>query len=587
MSRLKECAAVLEAADRWKQVCLIEGRSLFGDEILWTDENFRELKARYSDNLDDTSARTFWEKLPDQLAPAKPEAKRLFAEIVWVFYLVAAPNSASQDTKLQNIKSVYESSNKSLPQKHWALGDILGKGTFRTRYQKILWKEYRFIIALMLNWCSCTRAERRDLLNDPWVLLDWVYEREDADRHFSHALRFLLFPDYFEATVYLNHKKRIVQCFGNRFGEDWSVGRMDGIEIDRTLLNIRDRLEKEHPQEEVSFYRPPWREIWDPSDEGPQPPDKGPARPTEDSAVEDEVQPYVDASQPYSIDDALKDLFIEEQQFLRIVDSLREGKNVILQGPPGVGKTFAARRIAWCLMEHKDESAVEMTQFHQSYAYENFVQGWRPNSQGGFSLHNGVFFEFCRRAEHSTDKSFVFIIDEINRGNLSKIFGELLMLIEADKRGPAHAIALTYSNPDDRFSVPKNVHILGLMNTADRSLAIVDYALRRRFAFETLAPAYGSGKFRAFLKKKGVPASLIKRIVADLKKLNEAIGQDSDLGTGFAIGHSYFVPQDDFKGPFDENWRRRIVDLRIAPLLREYWFDNAERADQQIAALQE
>lgn len=583
MSRLQESAAILKAAERWKQRCLIEGGSLFGEERLWTEEYFRELKSLYSETLDDTSGRSFWVKLHDQLAPARPEAKRLFAEMVWVYYLVA--QSLRAETKARNIKEVYEWSNRSLPEGHWALGEILSKGTVITgpAFNQYMWKEFVVIIALMLSWCSASRKKKRDLLNDPWTFTGWIYESEDTNaRSFPHALRYLLFPDHFECILSQKMKKEILRSFGAQFGEDWDVRRMDWTEIDQALLTIRKRLEKEHPGKEVSFYRSPWQEIWHISTIRP------PHLP-ENAVVEEEVETYDESAPPYGVDDALKDLFMEERQFRRIVDSLREAKNAILQGPPGVGKTFVARRIAYCLMQCKDESTLEMTQFHQSYAYEDFVQGWRPNAEGRFSLRDGVFYEFCQRAEKSPSKPFVFIIDEINRGNLSKIFGELLMLIEADKRGPKHAISLTYSDRGERFSVPENMHVLGLMNTADRSLAIVDYALRRRFVFETLAPAFGSAhgrkRFRKFLRNKGVAPGLIKRIVAEFKKLNEAIGRDSDLGPGFAIGHSYFVPPEDFGGSFDEGWRLRIVDMQIAPLLREYWFDNTERANKHITAL--
>ena len=298
--------------------------------------------------------------------------------------------------------------------------------------------------------------------------------------------------------------------------------------------------------------------------------------------IDDDVPPVVTVEPPpYGMNDALADLFLEETQFRRMLDSIALRKNLILQGAPGVGKTFVARRLAWCLIACKDTAATEMVQFHQSYAYEDFVQGWRPTAAGGFALRNGVFYEFCKRAEQRPDTPYVFIIDEINRGNLSRIFGELLMLIEADKRGPEHSIALTYSASGERFHVPENVHVLGMMNTADRSLAIVDYALRRRFAFETLEPAYGTRRFREYLLEADVERDLVDRIDRNLSTLNEAISSDKDLGPGFQVGHSYFVPEE----TADEQWYQGIVDSQIAPLLREYWFDRPETVDSLVAGL--
>ena len=289
------------------------------------------------------------------------------------------------------------------------------------------------------------------------------------------------------------------------------------------------------------------------------------------------------AGKHYDDNSVFNDLFISQKRIERIRDSIERRKNLILQGPPGVGKTFIAKRIARYLIGHTDLSAVETVQFHQSYAYEDFVQGWRPTETGGFTLRNGVFFKFCQRAANRPKKPFLFIIDEINRGNLSRIFGELLMLIEADKRGTEHAIPLTYSKVGERFSVPENVHILGLMNTADRSLAMVDYALRRRFAFETLQPAFRTEKFRKYLQSNGVDKALVTQIEDGLCSINDQIKDDKDLGPGFQIGHSYFVP-DDVNSP-DDNWYRNIVETQIEPLLREYWFDRPEEADKLLDKL--
>ena len=281
-------------------------------------------------------------------------------------------------------------------------------------------------------------------------------------------------------------------------------------------------------------------------------------------------------SPPYTVADAHQDLFLPPAHFDRLLTSIKSRKNLILQGPPGTGKTFIGRRIAWCLIGHEDNGPIEMVQFHQSYAYEDFVEGFRPTDDGGFTLKPGVFRRFCDRARANPDTPHVFIIDEINRGNLSRIFGELLMLIEHDKRSKGYAVALTYS--EERFHVPANVHILGMMNTADRSLALVDYALRRRFAFETLEPAYGSDHgrdaFTDYLKSNGADPSLPHLICERMATLNKLIRDDRELGRGFEVGHSYFVPD---KGDEpSEEWYRHIVDTQIAPLLREYWFDSPE-----------
>jgi hypothetical protein len=288
----------------------------------------------------------------------------------------------------------------------------------------------------------------------------------------------------------------------------------------------------------------------------------------------------------YSIEDALDGLFMGRTRFVEMLGTLRRKRNIVLQGSPGVGKTFVARRLAYALMGVRDASRIEMIQFHQSYSYEDFVQGWRPNGSG-FELRNGVFHEFCRNAEEDSEHTYVFVIDEINRGNLSKILGELMLLIEADKRGPEYAIPLTYSSPDsdDRFFVPTNVFIVGLMNTADRSLALVDYALRRRFGFITLEPEFGSERYREHLLNLGAPTDLVDLIVAKLTALNTAIADDKkNLGPGFEIGHSFFTPSSS-DVPIDTTWYRKIVADEVGPLLREYWFDSPSKAADWIGTL--
>lgn len=268
----------------------------------------------------------------------------------------------------------------------------------------------------------------------------------------------------------------------------------------------------------------------------------------------------------YDKDAFLDDVYMTESKYDTLVAVLKNKKNIILQGAPGVGKTFAAKRLAYSIMGEKDESRIEFVQFHQNYSYEDFMMGYKPVNDG-FELKYGVFYRFCQKAANQPDKDFFFIIDEINRGNMSKIFGELLMLIERDYRGTKATLAYNGMT----FSVPKNLYIIGMMNTADHSLAMIDYALRRRFSFFDIEPGFESAGFMKY--QQGLNNETFSLLVSKVQELNKEITLDKSLGKGFCIGHSYFCGQ---KECTDE-WMQAIVDYEILPMLSEYWFDDVNK----------
>lgn len=283
--------------------------------------------------------------------------------------------------------------------------------------------------------------------------------------------------------------------------------------------------------------------------------------------------PKEESSEPYTDKKFLEEVFVTEGEFWKLRNLLLRKKNLILQGAPGVGKTFAARRLAYAIMGEKDDSRVMQVQFHQNYSYEDFVMGYKPNENGGFYLSYGIFHKFCRRASIDKEHPYFFIIDEINRGNLSKIFGELLMLIESDYRDKP--IQLSYN--DETFAVPSNIYIIGMMNTADRSLAMIDYALRRRFSFFEMKPGFETDAFNNYILGWSTPK--LKNLINAIIELNKVITDDDSLGSGFCIGHSYLC---NFDNGYD---LESIVEYDIIPMLREYWFDNDDKFNQEAQKL--
>lgn len=340
-------------------------------------------------------------------------------------------------------------------------------------------------------------------------------------------------------------------------------------------LELLDGLKAQFKEESYPVHSFPEfsREAWNYTQEPDKPEVPGP----EPSFVSPEPVPS------YTIDHAVADLFLGREKIEGLSKQLRRKKNLVLQGPPGTGKTYIAQRLAWLLVGEQSRERIKVVQFHQSYGYEDFVRGYRPTRDGGFDLQDGPFLEVCERVRKE-DRSHVLVIDEINRGNLSRIFGELLLLIEADKRSAEWAVRIPYARPDEpeEIYVPPKLYLIGTMNTADRSLALVDYALRRRFAFSRVDPAFSSDRFARYLDKHGVPEPIRHRIIERLKELNVQIEKDPQLGREFRIGHSYFCrpPKDSTSDDAWTDWYTDVIRFEIGPLLREYWFDETDRANK-------
>lgn len=287
----------------------------------------------------------------------------------------------------------------------------------------------------------------------------------------------------------------------------------------------------------------------------------------------------------YTFEDAAREVFISNDDLRKVIELLEYKKNIIIQGQPGVGKTFIAERIAYCISGKKDKSKVKTVQFHQAYAYDDFIQGYKPSGTGLIDSQ-GTFFSLCEEAKMDNKQNKYFlIIDEINRGNINKIFGDTMSLIEADMRGEEHSISLTYSKNGEKFYVPENVYIIGTMNTADRSIVEFDYAFRRRFSFYDLKPIYGE-KFKEYLKDKGISAKLANKIAAAVTSLNEKLVKENQqyINEALQVGHSYFTPTGVVEN--ENEWYRNVVNYEIRTLLDVYYkFSDRNKIDDRIKEL--
>ena len=351
----------------------------------------------------------------------------------------------------------------------------------------------------------------------------------------------------------------------------------------KLLDDLKARFNKEsypvHSFAELS------RDAWLKSIEDVEPSTNGEVDDSREQA-DDKVVPLPEL---YSVSHILEDgCFLEREEVERLLERLRTKKNLILQGPPGTGKTWIAKRLAFALMGEKDNNKIRAVQFHPNLSYEDFVRGWRPTSDGKLAIVDGVFMEAIRDAFKEPSSKFVVVIEEINRGNPAQIFGELLTLLEADKRTPNEALELPYPDVEGNrhpVYIPENLYVIGTMNLADRSLALIDLAFRRRFAFASLEPKLGDVWREWVVVERGVDRDLALKIEHRIRALNQKIAESEGLGSHFQIGHSYVTPAHRLEEGSTRNWFIEVAETEIGPQLEEYWFDSPETAKAEAKRL--
>ena len=536
--------AVLDAACAWHKRCFLADGSLFGDESLWTVENIQELRRRVIDDPIEGDA-DFIDKFEEQLKTASAQVKQLAAEALWFLYLFPHRRGMKPKTKRDRIERIWESSGSSLPNDDY-LDDRALRGVARLGlgYMARLDLELGFLLQMAARWKNTPKPRREELIDGgaPWNFVEWLDEAGSSARQMRNIVLYLLFPDHMERIAPLPHKRKIVETFGNR-GVSGSESEMEvsDAEIDRDLYKIRADLERKYGTKELDFYHPPLKGQW--------------TLPGKSVGV-----------QSVSSENAT-----QEEDDIPL--------NTILYGPPGTGKTYATalRCVAICDGHADDlsdedirdrytalveEKRIEFITFHQSYGYEEFVEGLRPRTSdgaAGFQLAptDGVLKRIAERARKARQLPHVLVIDEINRANVSKVMGELVTLLEEDKReGTSNEIGVTLPHSHERFTLPPNLHILGTMNTADRSIALLDTALRRRFRFEEMAPDPGK-------LKKDVDGIDLRAV---LRTINERL--EWLLDRDHLIGHAWLM------GARDKAQVDGIIRNKIIPLIVEYFYDD-------------
>ncbi len=571
-----------DAARQWVDRALRTDDSLFTPETpIWTRQWLGELHTRFLEQPAVSRVSDFLVKLEQQLAGCPPEVYQLMAETLYVHYLIQHQTPA---TKRRKIEPVLGWSPNTVPFPEHLIGGLQGRlinaeggfGSKRISYQ------VGTFIESVVHWKKLESAERERLLQAPWAFKEFLFTRrftssllvnnQNTGGLERHLLLHIVHPDSFEAMLG-NDKKRLAKarafqrCVPER-----------NLDTDRAIKHIREGLEAKFTKR-IGFYNDDIRKYWKPN--------RGEPVAEEMECGDPPPPPPPPPPSQYTIDDIIEEgCFLERSKLETILAHLRLKKNLILQGPPGTGKTWLAKKLAFALIGQKDGRRVRRLQFHPNLSYEDFIRGFRPGGDGTLTLIDGPLLEVANDAKADSNNDYAMVIEEINRGNPAQIFGETLTLMEADKRSEEDALALAYPRSEgERVHLPPNLYIIGTMNVADRSIAMVDLALRRRFAFVDLEPVFGAVWRNWVSEQCGIPSDVLERIEARMTSLNEQIASDPNLGPQFRVGHSVVTPAPGTTTHNPVEWFRQVVETEVGPLLDEYWFDDAEKAENAKAAL--